>query len=251
MALLPTSIARERHREKFQAVLRHLRDTIYSTTDILGEVMNITHRQTVQETLKQMECSHLITHQDFHEQGGIVRLWGITATGQDRVLENGQEPNPSVFNPAKISFTTLLHYLDMQRIQVRALKASWNHFIYVDRNRRKKHNGEMNRRDNSIRPDLIAMDPQRHLADIEFERTRKSFARYKEEILPGHVKGLNAGEYEFVLWVTPTLAEQQSLYSIITKAVDQLIAAQEWRLILPPAAFKRFQFANLETWPNY
>jgi hypothetical protein len=165
-------------------------------------------------------------------------------------LENGQEPNPSVFNPAKISFTTLLHYLDMQRIQVRALKASWNHFVYVDRYRR-RNIAESRQSANSIRPDLIATNPQGHLAAIEYERTRKSFARYADEILPGHVKNLNAGDYEFVLWITPTLAEQQGLYAVITKAVDQLIAKQEWRLIVAPATFKRFQFANLETWPNY
>jgi hypothetical protein len=250
MPLFPTPITRQRHREKIHSVLCHLRETIYSTTDILGEVMNIAHRQTVQETLKKMEYCHLITHQDFREQGGIIRLWGITATGQERVLENGQEPNPSVFNPSKISFTTLLHYLDMQRIQVRAHKASWNDFIYVDRYRR-KHTEENRQRANSIRPDLIATNPEGHLAAIEYERTRKSFGRYKDEILPGHVRNLNAGDYEFVLWITPTLAEQQGLYAVITEAVDQLISRQEWRLIVAPASFKRFQFANLETWPHY
>jgi hypothetical protein len=54
-----------------------------------------------------------------------------------------------------------------------------------------------------------------------------------------------------VLWITPTLEEQEGLYTVITKAVDQLITEHEWRLILAPASFKRFQFANLETWPRY
>lgn len=85
----------------------------------------------------------------------------------------------------------------------------------------------------------------------KYERTRKSFSRYTDEVLPSHVKNLNTGDYEFVLWITPTLAEQQGLYAVITKAVDHLIAKQEWRLIVAPASFKRFQFANLETWPNY
>jgi hypothetical protein len=250
MPLLPTSVTRQRHREKIHAVLCHLRDTIYSTTDILGEVMNIVHRQTVQETLKKMECCHLITHHDFQEQSGIVRLWGITATGQDRVVDNGHEPNPSVFNPSKISSTNLLHYLDMQRIQVRALKALWKHFIYVDRYRR-KHLHENQRRASSIRPDLVASNPQGHRAAIEYERTRKSLERYKSEVLPGHVRNLNAGEYEFVLWITPTLADQKTLHAAITQAVDQLIAEQKWQLTLAPASFKRFQFANLETWPQY
>jgi hypothetical protein len=245
MPLLPTAETRQRHREKFNAVLCHLRDAIYSTTDILGEVMDIVHRQTVQETLRKMEGCRLITHQDFHEQGGMIRLWGITATGQDRVLKNGQEPNSSVFNPSKISFTYLLHYLDMQRIQVRALKASWSQFIYVDRHCR-KHPAVI-RQTASIRPDFIATNGQGHIAAIECERTRKSFARYKTEILPGHVRNLNAGDYEFVLWITLTSADQQELYTVITKAVDQLIAEQTWQLTLAPAAFKRFQFANLQS----
>jgi hypothetical protein len=249
MPLLPTAETRQRHREKFNAVLCHLRDAIYSTTDILGEVMDIVHRQTIQETLRKMEDCRLITHQDFHEQSGMIRLWGITATGQHRVLENGQEPNPSVFNPSKISFTNLLHYLDMQRIQVRGVKAGWSQFIYVDRYYRKQPAAI--RHTASIRPDFIATSGQGHIASIECERTRKSFARYKTEILPGHVRSLNAGDYEFVIWITPTFVNQQELYAVITKAVDQLIAEQTWQLTLTPAAFKRFQFANLETWPQY
>jgi hypothetical protein len=75
--------------------------------------------------------------------------------------------------------------------------------------------------------------------------------RYKGEVLPGHVRNLNAGEYEFVLWITPTLADQKTLHAVITQAVDQLIAEQKWQLTLAPASFKRFQFANLETWPQY
>jgi len=250
MPLYPTVVTRQRQQEKFRAVLTHLHDAIYSTTDILGEVMDIVHRQTIQETLKKMESRHLITHQDFYEQGGVIRLWGITATGQDRVQQDGQEPSLSVFNPSKISSTNLLHYLDMQRIQVRALKVAWKKFIYVDRYRRKIRQ-ENHQRSNTIRPDFLATNPQGHIAAIEYERTRKSFARYKSEILPAHVRNLNAGEYDFVLWITPTSAHQKTLHTVIAQAVDQLIAEQKWQLTLAPASFKRFQFASLETWPQY
>jgi len=250
MPLLSTAETRMRKHEKSTLVLRFLRETIYSTADILGQVMNLRHRSTILRSLERMEAASLITHGQFQEMGGIVTLWGITATGQDRALRDGEEPNPSVFNPSKISITNLLHYLDMQRIHAAGENAGWKSFQYVDRHRRK--NIAANKaRASATRPDLTAISPQGNKGAIECERVRKSAQRYTAEIIPGHVRNLNAGEYEFVLWITRTPEQQQELYELFQEIVRQMRQDRQWYLNVPPQSFKTFQFANLQTWPNY
>lgn len=231
-------------------VLRFLRTVTYSTVDILAAVLDISKREHVIDFLERMEQANVITHREFAELGGRITLWGITATGQDRALHHGEELNQSVFNPSKISITNLLHYLDMQRIHVLAQKVGWSDFVYVDRSRRKifaRSTGNAH----TIRPDLLATNPDGYRAAIECERTRKSLQRYTDEVIPGHVRALNAHEYDFVLWITRNPEDQTALFAVINKAVGDLRAADKWHLILPAASFKRFQFANLATWPAY
>lgn len=247
---LPGVKAKQRNQEKSMLVLRFLRTVTYSTADILALVLNLSKREHVVTFLTQMERASLITHGEFAELGGRITLWGITVAGQDRALRHGEDPNQSVFNPSKISITNLLHYLDMQRIHVLAEKAGWREFIYVDRYRR-RHFEENRQRASAIRPDLLAITPQVHRAAIEYERIRKSLQRYKNEIIPGHVRNLNAQEYDFVLWVTRTPQDQNELFAAVTKAVGELRAEDKWNLQVPTASFKRFQFANLTTWPRY
>jgi hypothetical protein len=247
---LPGIQAKQRHQEKSMLVLRFLRTVTYSTADILAAVLNISKREHVIDFLEGMEQANVITHREFAELGGRITLWGITATGQDRALCHGEEVNQSVFNPSKISITNLLHYLDMQRIHVLAQRIGWTNFVYVDRIRRKmvpRSGGHSH----TVRPDLLAINPQGYRAAIECERTRKSLQRYKDEVIPNHVRALNNHEYDFVLWITRTPEDQSTLFAVINKAVSELRAADKWHLILPPVSFKRFQFANLTTWPTY
>lgn len=230
-------------------VLRFLRTVTYSTPDILAAVLNLSKRRTI-DLLEEMEESSVISHREFAELGGRITLWGITAVGQDRALAHGEELNQSVFNPSKISITNLLHYLDMQWVHVRGEKAGWRNFIYVDRQHR-RHLELVKNIASAIRPDLLAVDPSGHQAAIEYERIRKSAQRYIDEIIPGHVRSLNANEYDFVLWITPTAEDQRELFSVISKAVEEIRAEGKWNLQVPAASFKRFQFTNLKTWPNY
>ncbi len=215
---LPGVQAKQRNQEKSALVLRFLRTVIYSTADILAAVLRVSKREHVIGFLKQMERAHVITHGEFEELGGNVTLWGITSTGQERAVRHGEEPNSSVFNPSKVSIANLLHYLDMQWIHVRGEQSGWKEFIYVDRYRR-KHLAENKRRASAIRPDLLAINPQGHRAAIECERIRKSAQRYRDEIVPGHVRNLNANEYDFVLWITRTIDDQNELFAVISKAV--------------------------------
>jgi hypothetical protein len=250
MPLLPTIENRTRKHAKTMLVLRHLRQTIYSTADLLGQLMQIKDRSNIFTSLRAMEQERLITHQSFKELGGIITLWVITATGQHRATNHGEEPNLSVFNPSKISIANLLHYLDIQRAHIRAHHSNWTSFQYVDRYRR-QHLFENQSRASKIRPDLIAINPQGNTAALEIERIRKAEKRYKTEIIPGHIRNLNANEYEFIVWITDTPQHQKELHDLFQTIVRELRSEQKWFLEVPSRPFKPFQFANMESWPNY
>lgn len=249
MPLLPTTQARARQQEKIILVLRFLRTAIYSTSDILGELLGITHRSTILDSLKLMQQAHLVRSEQFSEMGNTITLWGITAAGQHLAIQGGEEPNHAVFNSSKISVSNLLHYLDMQRVHLRAQKSHWSNFQYVDRLRRQNPSPSQDRA-SAIRPDLIATNPDGHIAALEMERTRKSEHRYKTEVIPGHVRNLNANQYEFVVWISRTPHQQKELYELFQKIVNDLRTEQKWFLNVPSRSFKPFQFANLETWPQ-
>jgi|GEM_PF-1856781 len=253
MPILPTAENRIRNREKTMLVLRFLRTTVYSTADILGEVMGLTDRAGIFRSLRTMEKMNLLQHRSFQEFGGVIRLWGITAHGHEVARLDGEEESQRVFNPSKISLANLSHYLDMQRVHVAGTKAGWTRFEYVDRTRRKKQFGSQKKQEENqytVRPDLCALNPEGILAAIEIERTLKSESRYHEHIVPGHLRKLNAKEYQYVLWICRTPEQQQNLHELIKRVAESLRDAKKWHLDIPKVPYKVFQFANLQSWPN-
>ena len=81
MSLSPITVNLARRREKTMLVLRFLRTTIYSTSEILGHVMGIQTRSPIHRTLKAIERLKLIQSVCNDNFGGVT-LWGITAAGQ-------------------------------------------------------------------------------------------------------------------------------------------------------------------------
>lgn len=228
-------------------VLRFLRTTIYSTSEILGSVMGVTTRSPIHRTLKTMERSNLIQSARSDNSGGKT-LWGITAAGQRYCLQDGDEEIAKYFNPAKISSSTLIHYLDIQRVHITLQKAGWKGFMYPDKLPRPHLKGGKLASENQFitRPDLLAVNPDQVPAAIEMERFVKTQKRYVEQIIPGHIRKLNAGEYSFVLWIARTPQQQQTLEDVIRKSVQRLREKQKFYLEPRSTPYKIFQFNNLE-----
>lgn len=229
-------------------VLRFLRTTIYSTSEILGSVMGITTRSPIHRTLKTMERSNLIQSARSDNFGGKT-LWGITAAGQRYCLQDGDEEIAKYFNPAKVSSSTLIHYLDIQRVHIALQKTGWKDLTYPDKLPRPHLKGGKLAPENQYitRPDLLAMNPDQIRGAIEMERFVKTEKRYEEHIIPGHVRKLNAGEYSFVLWIARTPGQQETLQDIIKKAVQRLREKQKFYLEPRSTNHKIFQFNNLES----
>jgi cell wall assembly regulator SMI1 len=253
MALLTIQQARERNQEKALKVLRFLRTSIYSTAELLGEVMGIKARSAIFETLQAMERKHLLRHQMFREFTGSVTLWGITPAGQEACLQDGEEAIAAFFNSAKVSLARLQHYLCLQKVRIRAEAADWRNVIYCDRPSVYKGGDSQNQDtiNEDIRPDLLARHPQNRTVAIEYERLLKWTPRYKEHVIPGHIRRLNAGEYAQVIWVCRDQNDEQRLRAIILAAVKQLRDDNQFYLERTSKDYKAFVVTNINSWPNF
>ncbi len=249
MPLLPTKEIAARKREKTMLILRFLRTTIYSSAELLGMVMRLPDRSHAYMTLKALERAKLIQSAKIDHLGGRT-LWGITMAGQRFCLQDGDEESTKFFNPAKISSSTLDHYLDIQRVHIVLEKLGWIAFEYPDKAPRPHLKGGNLAPENqyTIRPDLLANNPDGIRGAIEMERFVKSEKRYQEHVIPGHVRKLNTREYDFVLWIARNADHQQTLESTIRKVVQKLRESQKFYLEVRATNYKVFQFSNLESW---
>lgn len=253
MPLLTIQQARERNQEKALKVLRFLRTTIYSTAELLGEVMDLKARTGIHRTLFNMEQKHLIRRHTYSEFGGSVTLWGITATGQQIALESGGMPIPISFNPSKVSLARLQHYLCLQKIRIRAEAAGWTKVMYCDRPSLYKGNGRHNQDtiNEEIRPDLLATHPQNRTVAIEYERSLKWTPRYEEHVIPGHIRRLNAAEYAQVVWICPNQKDEEQLRAILLNGVKALKSDNQFHLERTSKDYKTFVVTNIDCWPNF
>ncbi|HEY6248743.1 MAG TPA: hypothetical protein VI685_02215 [Candidatus Angelobacter sp.] len=253
MALLTRQQNRQRNHEKALRVLCFLRTSIYSTAELLGEVMGVESREGIRKTLVNMEQKQLIRRYTFQEFAGTLTLWGITPTGQEASLQDGDEPISIVFNPAKVSLARLQHYLCLQKIRIRAEVAGWTNVVYCDRPSVYKGNGWHNQDtiNEDIRPDLVATHPQKRTVAIEYERLLKWTPRYKQHVIPGHIRRLNAGEYAQVVWVCRNQADEERLRAILLTTVKQLRDENQFYLERTSKDYKTFVVTNIDSWPNF
>jgi len=246
MPLLPRTAAYEQNRRKASDVLFFLRTSIYSTEPLLGQVMRIKDRSTIHRSLVQLEQAGLIRRSPIRAAMSNLTLWGITAEGQQQATPPGNEVSFVTFNVSKVSVARLEHYLSLQQIRITGEVFGWTKFVYCDREA--KANLAKAESKYNVRPDLTALDPHGRRTAIECELSLKSPARYKDNIIPGHIRQLNAGNYEYVLWITKTPEEQQTLHQSFTATIHELMREQRLHLSRTFTDYKMFQFANLETW---
>ena len=246
MSLLPRSLAYQQSRRKAREVLSFLRVPLYSTVPILAQVMGVRHRPTVHTTLVRLENAGLIRRATLSYGVTRLTLWGITAAGQQYIAPSGQEPNQLTFNVSKVSIPRLEHNLAIQQTHIYLQNHGWTHFTYCDHETKAKLNKAESKY--NVRPDLTALDPQGRRVAIECELSLKSPNRYKDNVIPGHIRHLNADEYDYVLWVTNTPDDQQTLHQSLTARIQELKQEQRLHLSRSFAEYKMFQFDNFATW---
>jgi len=246
MSLLPRTLAYEQSRRKTHDVLAFLRASIYSTEFLLGQILRIKDRAHIHTSLVRIEQSGLIRRASIRTAMSNLTLWGITAEGQQLAAPPGEDASPLTFNISKVSVSRLEHYLSLQQIRITGEIFGWTEFLYCDRERRA--NLAQTESKYNVRPDLTAGDPHGLRVAIECELSLKNPVRYKDNIIPGHIRRLNADEYDYVLWITRTPQDQQTLHQSLTERIQELRHEQRLHLSRAFTDYKMFQFANLETW---
>jgi hypothetical protein len=208
--------------------------------------MRIKHRSTIHDSLLRLEQAGAIRRAPIRTAMSTLTLWGITSEGQRLSTPRGEDPRPLTFNTAKVSVSRLEHYLSLQQIRITGERFGWTRFIYCDRERRSNVTRPESKY--NVRPDLTALDPQGRRVAIECELSLKNPARYKDNIIPGHIRCLNSDQYDYVLWITSTPEDQQTLRQSLTTRIQELKQEQRLHLTRTFTDYKMFQFSNLQTW---
>lgn len=225
--------------QKRHKLLRFLRQELWSSPEILQDVLGLASRQATHKTLMQFVNAGVIRSHSFKALGGKVTLFGITPHGQLLAFDlNSEVPYSTYFEPSKIAEQTIRHSLDLQRQRVSAEHQGWTNWKNGDRYG--TIDGEKRR------PDAIAIDPIGRKVAIEVERTIKTTKRY-EAILLSYLKAIKAGEVNVVTWLSPTGDEAIRLRTLITN-ISTLRIDGKSIAIDPVRHHVNLRFLDYATW---
>ena len=190
----PLPVVDARQNAKRGLVLRFLREELWSTASVLGEVIGIRARQAVHRSLQQLENAGLLRRHTYTIFGHPLTIWGITAHGQACAFDPAtEEPVSAYFEPSRVSGLTIAHAVALQKLRVAAERAGWKDWKNGDR---------LGAVRDGKRPDAIAVSPEGIRTAIECERTMKTTKRY-EVILAHYLQSLRRGQLARVVWLCP------------------------------------------------
>ena len=183
----------ERAAEKEDYVLAWLVDFVYSTTDVLGVVLELKPSATL-SALRRLERKGYIVRDEIPVYGRIVLpIWGITMTGLMAYLTPKQIETQKLryHQKGRVALSSLQHEMDVQRVALFCEQAEKYNSQYWTTNRELPWPSKKGDPRWPVYPDGLMNVPingdEDNLAVIavEIERTRKTPKRYIQ-ILKGH-----------------------------------------------------------------
>lgn len=231
-----------RQADKRIRLLRFLREEIWSTPDILGQVLQLRSRQAVWKSLRQFQAEKIIRRHVYAALGGEFVVWGITAHGQALAFHPvNEQVNTMYFEPSKVSEMTMRHSLDIQRLRISAERQGWKEW------RNGQNMGEMSKGMN--RPDALALDPMGVRTALEVERTAKTIRRYRV-VLGNYLKSIKQGDVSRVVWICPTSDLANRLRRIILGISSVVVNGQQIP-IDPSRHHVNLRFEDYESFGEY
>ncbi len=186
-----------RAQEKRHALLRFLREEIYTTPKVAGTVMGVGER-AARQTIAPMESAGLVRRWPIQLFDGLqtITVVGITSLGQAHAFDPATEKViDRAFDPARFSVMFLQHTLDIQRLRIKATGSGLvKQWVNGDRLAAVKQ-GEK-------KPDAVCLTAYGVRIAIEAERSIKSPKRYAA-IVEGHLTAMHQGKWQRVVWVFP------------------------------------------------
>lgn len=227
-----------RREEKRQLVMSFLRDEIWSTPAVLGELIQVQDKTSIMRLLRSLEKDHLVVL----DREGWARpkkavaeaveaektkkavgskmdvgprpqlIVGITPHGQ-AMASDGKELIERAYEIGRLPKTQFLHRLDLQRLRIRCERAGWQNWRSFDH----VTLGEHGRFVDYKRPDATVVHPSLGMVAIECERTIKTKKRY-QAIIRSHLTEIHDhGAFYGVIWACPTAAITRALGSVIKR----------------------------------
>ena len=218
----------ERAAEKEQFVLAWLADFIYSTTDVLGVMLDLNPSATL-SALRRLERKGYIVRDEIPVYGRIVLpIWGITTTGLMAYLtpEEIETTKLRYHQKGRVALSSLQHEMDVQRAALFCERSEKYDSHYWTTNRELPWPSKKSDLRWPVYPDGLMNVPingdENNLAAIavEVERTRKTPKRYVQ-ILKGHAVNIAQGRYSGVVYFCLDQQAVESLKALFKRIINE------------------------------
>lgn len=204
MAIIKNSAERAaRVEQKKRLIMRFLLTEIYSTADVLAELIGTTDVRAVTRTARKLEVEGLIVGEQIETDFRKLVLFGITSHGVAMTLRDGEQATDRVFEKGRVATTQIWHKLDLQRLRIRAARAGWKGWQSADAISPSARANADVRAKAYKRPDATVLHPGGKRLAIECERHIKSRKRYVA-IIESHLASIETGAFAMAVWTCPT-----------------------------------------------
>lgn len=222
---------------KRRRLLAWLRQEIWTTHEIAGDVMGVRDRRTIRSTLSAMARDGLLILDSIETPLEVLKIVGITMDGQSAAATGDKALVTRTFERGRVGLTVLHHTLDLQRLKLACLRAGWKNWTRPDAEKWGKNH----------RPDALAVTPAGVPVAIECERTLKTLKRYKA-VVANHVSSIKRNAFRHVVYVSPEPDKVRNVERLM-RSLPPIVAAGE--KILPQQEIDaNFYFSTYENLPN-
>jgi len=224
---------KQRAEQKRHDLLRFLRDELYTTPAVAGEVMQCGER-AARQTIASMEKFNLVRRHVLQVLPGLppITLVAITSHGQAMAFDvDTEEVNDRIFEVGGYSLVYLSHKLDTQRLRLQAMQCG-----RVQKWLPGESLGKLTK--NVKRPDAVLLTADKVRVAVEIERTIKNRKRY-EGILSSHLTAIKQGKWNRVVWTSPDERISKRLQSLLKSikrtqiaGIDTVLSEEHFKLLV-------------------
>lgn len=214
--------------EKEDYVLTWLSDFIYSTTDVLGKMLDLNPSATL-SALRRLERKGYIVRDEIPVYGRIVLpIWGITMTGLMASLTPKQIETQKLryHQKGRVALSSLQHEMDVQRVALFCEDEDTYNSVYWTTSRDLPWPSKKSDPRWPVYPDGLMGVPNNGDEDnpaviaVEVERTRKTPKRYAQ-ILKGHAANIVQGRYCGVIYFCLDQQAAESLNALFKRIIKE------------------------------
>lgn len=232
----------ERIEEKQNIVLGFLANEMFSTSEILGQLLGLSRTATF-KTLKSMEKHDLVRlHHIEYElaQRGKQTIWGLTPKGA-LLATDLNSFQIDFYEAGRIATSTMAHSIAIQRIKLAGLKKGWTDWIS---SRKLKQIAAKDKMKWKQIPDALATSLDGKVIAFEVEKNVKTPKRY-QVILGNYAKMFLDKTVDQVFYICP---------ENIVKRLERLFSNIETLIVdgksypVHENVLKRIQFLSYEDW---